>query len=525
MVDKDVIPYDTIEGEIDEQLKQKKERTLVQNEEDIEEVKALIRGRPEDIAVLTVLRQKGDHAKRTPGEINGKPVFQTCVTAACMSRPDNINEPPQIHRMTAVVTTPTTTPAITMKLNAIKKYMTNDDYKKFSTAPRGAITKWAESTWTTTAAAIIDAFHFRQDGFLVGGLLHVKKQVRCDLFNVSGMQCVFIDGFRDEEAPEMQIIWHKNTDGEGPKDFLKRIGELRPKYGLTTGKRDIALRAETESDATRSREWIVVGCPNDWDNATLEELISNTELRDTKITKKMRRGATTTFWLRATAPSKVDSIPICYMNNEKQTECVWATTTRQSKPKQGTVLRDVAAMRNIHNKETLPTEQAPKAKEEPEDGKPDTNMGAETENATDENDKRRKDDQQSATRKRLAIAKRTLPEGMERTIIKSDGDCLYEAAAQAICNCTGNKITAKTMKSAVIATLRKNKDKYEPVWDKKFQDGTKKGDYDAYVDERAGAGAMGSVFELTAIARKFDIRIKVVPTSLLHKNRSCAQER
>mmetsp|Transcript_11455 Transcript_11455/g.29786 ORF Transcript_11455/g.29786 Transcript_11455/m.29786 type:complete len:314 (+) Transcript_11455:7-948(+) len=88
--------------------------------------------------------------------------------------------------------------------------------------------------------------------------------------------------------------------------------------------------------------------------------------------------------------------------------------------------------------------------------------------------------------------------GFRRRQIPPDGNCLYRAAAEV---CLGSQRDHSTVRLAVAAFVRANRDRFEPFIDDS--------DFDEYVDKIARDGHWGSDLELQAIAEIYKVSFSV----------------
>jgi hypothetical protein len=413
-----------------------------------------------------------------------------------------------------------------LRLTVDKELADDALWKSATSRPRECVMNWSK----VARVRVQDTWGWQQEkrrGMeLAVGLIRVDKSFQETAIATSGSQGIFVDplAWRDSALPRHSVRWlEKAADEADMKAVLTRALATRPIFGVTRGVHQLGCREAFDSDAKVCKVWTITDVPRTWTDDVVCSALANAGFDKVDMIRRQPRGPTVTWVFKATmtADDDIRLVECTSVQGDEETRLqLWAriapprqapTTRKPIKP-----TREDAAVLSA-TRQDLAREKVVVQNAGGIDGSGDgTPSGdAQQQEAAPSGGRvraaaRAAENPQS---KRKEVTRRTIPEGMTRTSIQSDGNCLMEALAVGMNKVgAGKRLTGKTLRANIVAHMSsaKNKDRYMKDWDK-FDDEDKQCDnFDTYLARVTKPGCKMGALEISAVARRFDIHIVVL---------------
>ena len=333
-----------------------------------------------------------------------------------------------------------------------------------------------------------------------------------ELFLAASGGGVFIDPTRLRGAPVFSILWIERSPGESEIEYMVRVSKMTPNLGVTVGRNQLGCRSKREANALARRVWIAESFPPSW-GADVVESALHTAFTDVEMLKQQRNKGQSDFYFCASSTGDWDLVAI--KEEGKGTATFWA---RWAPPK-----NRVGATKQVRNDFSRPLTESVTGKLNTPQAvavAKSTPGAGETPNSNGEPPK-----EQSAN-KRVKAAVRAIPPGTKIEVVTGDGGCLFHAFSLAMATATGKSaVNALTLRSEAVAHLKKHKECYlndcdgvapcgRRPWSQVESVEAKGTAFDTYLKEVSSPTAWSGELEASALARKYNIKVVIVPKKL-----------
>ena len=406
------------------------------------------------------------------------------------------------HKATAVKVAPVETCAISIRIPEV--YLSAEKWKSFRTNPTRMIAKWAadqkvllSDTWSW-----LEESHGRS-GRQLFGKARIPKKDLTSLLAASGREGVFLDPPR--EAVASQIQWLAKSNEEPASAYHERGLRMSPLLGLVAQGGRIGARTTRDPKQATARIWNFPHVPGDWGPEEVKAVLARAFDSVTLIHNR-RTGREFFYRFRGTHRfGDKDVVPLQA-----------AVDDGTAAPGEMTLWAQVAPHRPQGNKQYFlkpaPVPLLP-AKTSPLDGKL---VRVEKPAVFDA------DGKETSPAQNRALNQREVRTGCQIVDIDKDGSCLYRAVAQGLTWLSGKKKTEychRDLRARANAHLRKHQAQYVDEWDGSgpaleqlaAESLTKAEGFAKYLDLAEKESAYGSVLELKALSRIYDVCLMVIP--------------
>ncbi|CAE7765824.1 Pol, partial [Symbiodinium necroappetens] len=428
-------------------------------------------------------------------------VFQIASAGEAVAQPKGL--------ATAAKIQPKATTALFCRVS--QEFATAEVWKKFGTAPRDAIARWA----ATSRVHIVDAFKWSEEVFpgnrrQVYGVIRVPEPDASALLAQSGAGGVFIS-MPKAAASSQYVQWIPRNTSEPSAAYLARAFRGKGALGLVFRGSNLGSRHHADAKTLIPRIWILEGLPSILDMEQAKSVLEPL-FRELSIIRLVRKNGSKQFIFRGACVrgNEADLVPIAVEvealgeQSAQATHVAWA---RLAPPK-----GEKVKQRAIHGasvpfvKEDNAFSPKPVTVEIPAPPKAD---GAADGAAKDEAGK----PQPPAKRQKALL--RQVPEGTKLMPQDKDGNCMYRSIACALNH--GRKESSfhhLELRARVASHLEEHASWYEEEWkadDCKGSDGTSLPNWAAFVAAVAKPGSFSGDIELKALCKLCKIKVVLIP--------------
>ena len=428
-------------------------------------------------------------------------VFQIASAGEAVAKPKGL--------ATAAKIQPKATTALFCRVS--QEFATAEVWKKFGTAPRDAIARWA----ATARIHIADAFKWSEEVLpgnrrQVYGVIRVPEPDAPALLAQSGAGGVFIS-MPKAAASSQYVQWIPRHTSEPSAAYLTRAFRAKGALGLVFRGSNLGARHHADAKTLIPRIWILEGLPSILDmeqaKAVLEPLFN-----ELSIIRQVRKNGAKQFIFRGACVrgNEADLVPIAVEveavaeGGAQATHVAWA---RLAPPKGEKVKqRAIHGASVLFVKEDSAFTPVPVTVEVPATPKAE---GAKDGEAKDAPAK----PQPPAKRQKALL--RPVPEGTKLVPQDKDGNCMYRSIACALNH--GRKEASfhhLELRARVASHLEEHDSWYEEEWKAdgcKGPDGTPLPDWAAFVAAVAKPGSFSGDIELKALCKLCKIKVVLIP--------------
>ncbi|CAE7336588.1 OTU5 [Symbiodinium sp. KB8] len=447
---------------------------------ELEKVATILRGTAKPHRVMLIELCK-DGPTRIPGRVGNMLRFRQAKAAQIHSA-GKAAVGYAGHKATAVKVAPVETCAISIRIPEV--YLSAEKWKSFRTNPTRMIAKWAadqkvllSDTWSW-----LEESHGRS-GRQLFGKARIPKKDLTSLLAASSRE--------GREAVASQIQWLAKSNEEPASAYHERGLRMSPLLGLVAQGGRIGARTIRDPKQATARIWNFPHVPGDWGPEEVKAVLAQAFDSVTLIHNR-RTGREFLYRFRGTHR---------FGDKDDGEMTLWA---------------QVAPHRPQGNKQHFlrpaPVPLLP-AKTSPLDGKL---VRVEKPAVFDA------DGKETSPAQNRALNQREVPAGCQIVDIDKDGSCLYRAVAQGLTWLSGKKKTEychRDLRARANAHLRKHQAQYVEEWDGSgpaleqlaAESLTKAEGFAKYLDLTEKESAYGSVLELKALSRIYDVCLMVIP--------------
>ncbi|CAE7247510.1 NRT2.5 [Symbiodinium sp. CCMP2592] len=290
----------------------------------------------------------------------------------------------------------------------------------------------------------------------------------------------------------------------------------RTGFGVVLGRRQVGVRkardSKNEQSTQRRRLWKFLGASFEMGADDIRSLAEKAGFLDVELVEQFKWRSAVGWALRATRADDFSHMALQVQNRTIQASCQFGRGDRR-------LHTAIAPEKRVLFSSGL----APKVAQVPSGlfqtkagcGPPVELQGAATpsEEMKEEGGdahKRPGGSSNGSVAKKLKVQETAVPAGLEPVPNTGQGNCLFLALSDAF-GLIGQSRGQAVLRASAVAHLRKYRDAYVGVWDKRTPDEheTEMDDFERYLDSVALEGAWGSALEITAVANTLDVMIRV----------------
>ncbi|CAE7339892.1 unnamed protein product [Symbiodinium sp. CCMP2592] len=291
----------------------------------------------------------------------------------------------------------------------------------------------------------------------------------------------------------------------------------RTGFGVMLGRRQVGVRkardSKNEQSTQRRRLWKFLGASFEMGADDIRSLAEKAGFLDVELVEQFKWRSAVGWALRATRADDFSHMALQVQNRTIQASCQFGRGDRR-------LHTAIAPEKRVLFSSGL----APKVAQVPSGlfqtkagfGPPVELQGAaipseEMKEEGGDAHKRPGGSSNGSVAKKLKVQETAVPAGLEPVPNTGQGNCLFLALSDAF-GLIGQSRGQAVLRASAVAHLRKYRDAYVGVWDKRTPDEheTEMDDFERYLDSVALEGAWVSALEITAVANTLDVMIRVV---------------